>query len=59
MLKNQDGRVVVAYVQYGYPAYQEGIEIGDEVLVIRGRKVSDVRSEEYADLCRLPRGRHA
>ena len=56
MLKNQGGRVVVAYVQYGYPAYQDGIEIGDEVLVIRGRKISDVRSEEYAELCRLPAG---
>jgi len=56
MLKNQGGRVVVAYVQYGYPAYQDGIEIGDEVLEIRGRKISDVRSEEYAELCRLPAG---
>jgi carboxyl-terminal processing protease len=47
---------VVAYVQYGYPAYQEGVEIGDEVLEIRGRKASAVRPEEYGELCRLPAG---
>jgi len=56
MLKNQGGTVVVMYVQYGYPAYQEGVEIGDEVLEIRGRKASEVRPEEYGDLCRLPAG---
>jgi len=56
MLKNQGGIVVVAYVQYGYPAYQEGVEIGDEVLEIRGRKAAAVRPEEYNDLCRLPAG---
>jgi C-terminal peptidase prc len=56
MLKNQGGRVVVAYVQYGYPAYHDGIEIGDEVLEIRGRKATEVRPEEYADVCRLPAG---
>jgi carboxyl-terminal processing protease len=56
MLKNQGGTVVVAYVQYGYPAYQEGVEIGDEVLEIRGRKAGAVRPEEYNDLCRLPAG---
>lgn len=56
MLKTQGAAVVVAYVQYGYPAYQEGVEIGDEVLEIRGRKASAVRPEEYGDLCRLPAG---
>ena len=56
MLKNQGGTVLVAYVQYGYPAYQEGVEIGDEVVEIRGRKASTVRPEEYNDLCRLPAG---
>src|SRR5581483_6575094 len=35
MLQNRGGKVVVAYVQYGYPGYQEGIEIGDEVLEVR------------------------
>ena len=56
MLKNHGGAVVVAYVQYGYPAYQEGVEIGDEVLEIRGRKAAAVRPEEYGELCRLPAG---
>ena len=56
MLKKQGAAVVVAYVQYGYPAYQEGVEIGDEVLEIRGRKADAVRPEDYNDLCRLPKG---
>jgi carboxyl-terminal processing protease len=56
MLQNRQGVVVVAYVQYGYPAYQEGVEIGDEVLEIRGRKASTVRPEELGELCRLPKG---
>jgi carboxyl-terminal processing protease len=56
MLQNRAGAVVVAYVQYGYPAYQEGVEIGDEVLEIRGRKAASVRPEELNDLCRLPKG---
>ena len=56
MLQNRGGRIVVAYVQYGYPAYQEGVEIGDEVLEIRGRKAASVRPEELPDLIRLPAG---
>lgn len=56
MLQIRGGRLIVAYVQYGYPAYQEGIEIGDEVVEIRGRKAAAVRAEELADLCRLPAG---
>jgi carboxyl-terminal processing protease len=56
MLQNRSGRVVVAYVQYGYPAYQEGVEIGDEVVEIRGKKAGGVRPEELPDLCRLPVG---
>lgn len=56
MIQNRGGKVVVAYVQYGYPAYQEGVEIGDEVLEIRGRKASAVRPEELPELCRLPAG---
>jgi len=56
MLQNRSGVVIVAYVQYGYPAYQEGVEIGDEVLEIRGRKASSVRAEDLNELCRLPKG---
>ena len=47
MLQNRAGVVVVAYVQYGYPAYQDGVEIGDEVVEIRGRKASAVRPETW------------
>jgi C-terminal peptidase prc len=49
-------RASVMYVQYGYPAYEEGLEIGDEVLEIRGRKVATIRPEELNDLLRLPAG---
>jgi carboxyl-terminal processing protease len=56
MLQNRGGKVVVAYVQYGYPGYQEGIEIGDEVVLIRGKPAASVRAEELPELIRLPRG---
>jgi len=56
MLQNRGGKVVVAYVQYGYPGYQEGIEIDDEVVEIRGKKASSVRAEEIPELIRLPKG---
>lgn len=55
-LQRKDGKVVVAYVQYGYPAYREGIEIGDQVLEIRGRKVADIQGEEINELLRLREG---
>jgi carboxyl-terminal processing protease len=56
MLQNRGGKVIVAYVQYGYPGYQEGIEIGDEVLEIRGHPAASVRPEELPELIRLPKG---
>jgi len=56
MLQNRGGKVVVAYVQYGYPAYQDGVEIGDEVLEIRGRKAASIKAEELPELVRLPKG---
>lgn len=46
----------VAYLQYGYPAYDEGLEIGDEILEIRGRKVSALKTEDLPALLRLPTG---
>jgi len=56
MLQNRGGRVVVAYVAYGYPAYQAGVEIGDEVVLVRGRKAAGIRPEDLGDLVRLPSG---
>lgn len=56
MLQIRDGVLVVAYVQYGYPGYQEGIEIGDVVLAVRGKKAADIRAEEIPELVRLPAG---
>lgn len=56
MLQNRAGKVVVAYLQYGYPAYQDGVEIGDEVLVLRGRKAADLKQDELNELVKLPAG---
>jgi carboxyl-terminal processing protease len=56
MLQNRGGKVIVAYVQYGYPGYQEGIEIGDEVVQIRGKPAASVRPEDLQELIRLPKG---
>jgi carboxyl-terminal processing protease len=56
MLQVRDGRLVVAYVQYGYPAYQEGVEIGDEVLAVRGKKAAAIHPEDLPELVRLPVG---
>ncbi len=49
-------RASVMYLQYGYPAYEEGLEIGDEIVAIRGRKVSELRPEDLPELLRLPAG---
>lgn len=56
MLQIREGRLVVAYVQYGYPAYDEGVEIGDVVLSVRGRKSADIHPEDIPGLVRLPAG---
>ncbi len=55
-LQLDGGKATVGYVQYGYPAYEEGIEIGDEVVEVQGRKASALRAEEMPDLLRLPAG---
>lgn len=55
-LQAEGDHAVVHYVQYGTAAYEAGIEIGDEVVAVRGRKVSEIRPEEMNDLIRLPAG---
>lgn len=52
----QDGKASVFYVQYGTPAYEEGLRIGDEVLEIRGKKAGTLSSEEIDALLKLPMG---
>ncbi len=52
----KEGKVAVAYVQYGYAAYEEGIEIGDEVLKVAGRKAEAVRPEEWSELLKVRAG---
>ena len=52
----RNGRADVAYVQYGYPAYEEGVEIGDEVIEIRGRSAATVKPEDLPAILRLPAG---
>jgi C-terminal peptidase prc len=55
-LQLESGKATVAYVQYGYPAFEEGIEIGDEIVEVRGRSASALRPDELPDLLRLPAG---
>jgi carboxyl-terminal processing protease len=55
-VQHEGDRASVMYIQYGYPAYEDGLEMGDEVLEIRGRKVSAIRPEEVNDLLKLPPG---
>jgi carboxyl-terminal processing protease len=43
----------VAYVQYGYPAYDEGIEIGDTVLEVNGKAVQGRTPDELNEMLRL------
>ncbi|MBI5367301.1 MAG: PDZ domain-containing protein [Planctomycetes bacterium] len=39
-IKPEDGTLKVAYVMYGYVAYENGVEIGDEVLAVNGTAAS-------------------
>lgn len=55
-LKPEGDAARVVYVQYGTPAYEEGIEMGDEVLEIGGRPVRDLEGEDLADFLRIPSG---
>ncbi len=50
------GNGEVAYIQYGYPAYEEGIEIGDLVLEVGGRAVAGLSQESLNELLRLRTG---
>jgi C-terminal peptidase prc len=52
----KDGRATVQYVQYGYPAFDEGVEIGDEIVEIRGKAVASLKPADLGELLRLPAG---
>ncbi len=52
----QAGTGKVMYVQYGYPAYDEGIEIGDVVLEINGGSLQGKGQEELNESLRLRPG---
>ncbi len=47
------GKLKVMYVQFGTPAYEEGVEIGDEVLEVGDRRAAEIAPEELDDLLRL------
>jgi carboxyl-terminal processing protease len=51
-----EGQASVFYIQYGYPAYEAGLEIGDRVLEIRGRKPATILPEELPELLSLALG---
>jgi carboxyl-terminal processing protease len=55
-LQLEGNHATVMYVQYGTAAYEDGIEMGDDVREVRGRKVDSIRPEELPDLLRLPPG---
>ncbi len=55
-LQPQGDTARVVYVQYGTPAYEEGIEIGDEVVEVGGRPVRDLEGEDLPELLRIPEG---
>jgi carboxyl-terminal processing protease len=55
-LQLDGGKIKVMYVQFGTPAYEEGVEIGDEIVEIRGRTAVDLAPEEINDALRLPEG---
>lgn len=46
----------VAYVQYGYPAYEEGIEIGDVLLEVDGKSVQGRSQDELNEWLKLKPG---
>lgn len=52
----KDGKGSVYYVQYGTPAYEEGLQIGDEVLEIRAKKPSTLTPDRIDELLKLPVG---
>ncbi|MBI3272499.1 MAG: S41 family peptidase [Planctomycetes bacterium] len=41
-IKPENGKYSVAYVMYGYVAYEAGIEMGDDVLAVNGKSVEDL-----------------
>ncbi|MDQ7780404.1 MAG: S41 family peptidase [Planctomycetota bacterium] len=38
----EDGKLTVAYVMFGYPAYVAGLEIGDVIVAINGKPAADM-----------------
>jgi len=52
----KDGKVTIGYVQFGYAAWDEGIEMGDEVLAVNGKAVKGLPGDELAELIKLKAG---
>ena len=52
----KDGKVTVGYVQFGYAAWDEGVEMGDEVLEVNGKAVKGLPNDELAELIKLKAG---
>lgn len=51
-----DKGFTVAYVQYGYVAYDEGIEMGDEIAEVSGKAIAGKSPEDVNELLRLKPG---
>ena len=52
----KEGKVLVAYVQFGYAAFDEGVEMGDEVLDVNGKAVKGLPGDELNELIKLKPG---
>ncbi len=53
-VRAKDGEVM--YVQYGYPAYEAGMEIGDRILKVDGKSIKGKSQTELNDMLKLKEG---
>ncbi len=53
-VRAKDGEIM--YVQYGYPAYEAGVEIGDRILKVDGKSIRGKTQTELNDMLRLKEG---
>lgn len=55
-VENKDGRVFVSFVMYGTAAYEEGIEVGDEIVTVNGKPVKGMDEKELAAIVKAKEG---
>ncbi len=55
-LDNKDGRLFVSFVMFGTPAYDEGLQVGDEIITVNGRPVKGMDEKELATIAKAKEG---